>query len=70
MLYKVKKMIIGKYVIKRAKTIRVIIQTSKIGTKEQVARMIQIYSCRFCGICFYRTEKTFIKERKAFFNFL
>jgi hypothetical protein len=63
-------MIIGKYVIKRAKTIRVIIQTSKTGTEQEVARMLQIYSCRFCGICFYRTEITFINERKAFFDFL
>tara|TARA_R110002124_G_C8592620_1_gene483493 strand:+ start:277 stop:468 length:192 start_codon:yes stop_codon:yes gene_type:complete len=61
---------IGKYIIRRAKTIKHILQNRDQGTKEAVARMLQIYSCRFCGICFYRNEQTFIKERKQFFNCL
>ena len=61
---------IGKYIIRRAKTIKHILQNRDQGTKEAVARMLQVYSCRFCGICFYRDEQTFIDERKQFFNCL
>ena len=61
---------IGKYIIRRAKTIKHILQNRRDRRNINVERMIQIYSCRFCGICFYRDEQTFIKERKQFFNCL
>lgn len=59
---------VGKYIIRRAKTIKHILQSIDQGSKEDATRMLQIYSCRFCGICFYRNEQTFINERKQFFN--
>ena len=59
---------IGKYLIRRAKTIKNILINRDQGTKEDVARMLQIYSCRFCGICFYRDERTFIDERNNIFK--
>lgn len=63
-------MIIGRFVIKKAKTIKKILLTSEKGSNEQVFRMLQIYSCRFCGLCIYRNEKVYFKEKDEIFNCL
>jgi hypothetical protein len=57
---------IRKYIIRRSKTIKHILKNRDQGTPEDVSRMLQVYNCRFFGICFYRDEKTFISERKQF----
>lgn len=61
-------MIIGKYVIKKARTIKSKLLNSKRGTDEQVTRMLQIYNSRFFGICFYRTDNEYYKEKKEIFK--
>lgn len=61
-------MIIGKYVVRRAKTIKSRLINRQRGTDEQVTRMLQIYSGRFCGICFYRNDNVYYEEKKKIFN--
>jgi len=64
---------IGIYYFKTAKSIRnsitsKLISISKDGVisdeheKRLVMRLLQIYSCRFCGLCFYREEHIFKNE--------
>ena len=60
-------MIIGKYVIRKALTIKNKLINRHLGSNEDVTRMLQIYSCRFCGICFYRIDTEFYKEKKEIY---
>jgi len=62
------RMRIGRIFIRRASSIKHILNNRNDGTEEDFVRMIQVYSCRFCGICIYRDEKTFMEERKMFYK--
>lgn len=70
---------IGIYYIKSAKSIRKSI-TSKLKEiskdyvisdetqKQHLIRLLQIYSCRFFGVCFYREEYVFKNETNDILN--
>jgi len=61
-------MIIGKYVIRRSKTIKDILIDRESANKEHTTRMLQIYSCRIFGLCFYRADPVYCEERKEIFK--
>lgn len=61
-------MIVGKYVIRRAKTIKKRILERDNNQPLLLERMLQIYHSRFCGICFYRDEPSYEKMRKDIFK--
>jgi hypothetical protein len=61
-------MVIGKYVIRKARTIKNRLINRKRGNDEDVTRLLQIYSCRIFGVCFYRTDTEFYKEKKEIFK--
>ena len=61
-------MIIGKYVIRKARTIKNKLINRQCGSDEDITRMLQIYNCRIFGICFYRTESEFHKEKHQIFK--
>lgn len=61
-------MVIGKYVIRKARTIKNRLINRKRGSDEDVTRMLQIYNCRIFGICFYRVDTEYYKEKKEIFK--
>jgi hypothetical protein len=61
-------MVIGKYVVRRAKSIKNALINRDRGSEEDIIRVIQIYNCRFLGICFYRVDSEFYKDKNKFLN--
>ena len=61
-------MVIGKYVIRKARTIKNRLINRKRGSDEDVTRMLQIYNSRIFGICFYRVDTEYYKEKKEIFK--
>jgi hypothetical protein len=58
------KILYGRYIVKRARTIKKLLLKAKYKDNITFNRMLQIYNCRIFGICFYRGEGLFRRDKR------